>query len=173
MRIALKTWLFAACAIAGFGCTDGTKTQVLTGRLTTRDAVAVRAIDGTTIITAARVRSDGRFTLLLPANHHYRLEVLTPSGVHNLIGAKDGSYADVTFKVCEPQDPFDMGGMCDPNDPAQQNCQPDGVPGCDPMTDPNCTWCNDPTDPNCGGCDPMTDPNCGWMCPDPTDPNCG
>src|SRR5262245_22110444 len=162
MRTALTTWLVAA-AIAGYGCTQGDKTQVLTGRLTTHDAVAVRAIDGTTIVTAARVRSDGTFTLLLPKGHRYRLEVLTQSGVHNLVGTKDGTYADVAFKVCEPQDPFDMGGTCDPNDP--NGCKPDGtMPGCDPMSDPSCmNW-----PPPC----PSNDPNCGWPCMDPNDPNC-
>jgi hypothetical protein len=190
MRSDLRAYLFIACAIAGSACSGGEKTQVLIGRLSTPNAVAVRAVDGTTVVTAARVRSDGTFTLLLPAHHHYRLEVLSSSGVHNLIGAKDGGYADVTFRVCQPQDPFDMGGMCDPNDP--NSCKPEGAPVCDPVTDPSCSWCNDPSDPNCGGdtagcmdpiepsdpscnpppCDPLTDPSCEPPCMDPNDPAC-
>jgi hypothetical protein len=184
MKSALKAWLVAACAIAGAGCTSGDKTQVLTGRLTNRSAVAVRAIDGDTIVTAARVRSDGSFTLLLPAHHRYRLEVLTESGVHNIVGTKNGTISDLSFKVCEPEDPFDMGGMTEPGcDPmTDPNCgggtwpcdanDPDCKPWpCDPMTDPNCGQC-DPSDPTCGTCDPMTDPNCGGGCDPMADPNC-
>jgi hypothetical protein len=190
MKRALTAWLFAACAVAGFGCSDEAKTQVLTGRVSTQGAIAVRAVDGTTIITAARVRSDGTFTLSLPAGHRYRLEVLTSDGVHNVVATKSGTLSDITFKVCEPQPPWDMGGFgepgcdpmdpnsmcgdppppCDPNDP---DCKP--YP-CDPNTDPMCVPC-DPMDPTCGGttCDPMTDPNCQPPPPpcDPTtDPNC-
>jgi len=86
----LKAWLFATCAIAGFGCTSDPKTQLLTGKLSTTNAIAVRAVDGTTIVTAARVRTDGSFTLQLPAGHHYRLEVLTATGVHNIVATKNG-----------------------------------------------------------------------------------
>jgi hypothetical protein len=192
MRHAFKAWLFAVCAIAGFGCTEETKTQVLTGRVTTQGAIAVRAIDGDTIITAGRVRSDGTFTLSLPSGHRYRLEVLTSEGVHNVVATKSGELQDIAFKVCEPQPPFDMGGFgepgCDPMDPNGMGCDP--PPPCDP-NDPDCKpWpCDPTTDPNCGGggggcdpmtdpmcvpCDPMTDPNCGGgggTC-DPTDPNC-
>lgn len=197
MRTALTTWLAAACAVAGFGCTAPDKTQVLTGRVSTRDAVAVRAIDGTTIVTAGRVRSDGTFTLSLPKGHRYRLEVLTRSGVHNIIGTTSGT--DLSFKVCEPSDPFDMGGfgdmdcdpMTDPNckpeppqcDPGDPNCLPPMPWPCDPTTDPMCkcgpngegcgdgggTGGCDSTDPNCvpPPCDPAMDPNC---MPLPCDP---
>jgi hypothetical protein len=181
MKSAFSAWLFAACAIAAAGCTSDPKTQVLTGKLSsTQHAIAVRAVDGTTVITAARVRSDGSFTLQLPAGHHYRLEVLTANGVHNIVAAKNGSYADVAFSVCQPKDPFDMGGcgqgggggtMCAPNDPM---CTP--PPPCDPTTDPDCKPPCDPNDPTCTPpppCDPMTDPNCKPRPCDPsTDPNC-
>ncbi|HEY5951260.1 MAG TPA: hypothetical protein VIV40_37465 [Kofleriaceae bacterium] len=191
MRSALKAWLFATCAIAGFGCTEGGKTQVLTGRVTTQNAVAVRAIDGDTVITAGRVRSDGTFTLSLPAGHRYRLEVMTDGGVHNVVGVKDGALGDITFKVCDPQPPWDMGGFgepgCDPTDPNGMGCgdptpcdpnDPDCKPWpCDPTTDPMCPPPCDPmTDPNCGGgggggCD-STDPNCVPPCDPMTDPSC-
>ena len=201
MKSGLKAWL-VVCAIAGFGCTGADKTQVLTGRVTQQGAIAVRAIDGDTVITAGRVRSDGSFTLSLPAGHRYRLEVLTANGVHNIVGTKDGSLADLTFKVCQPQDPFDMGGFgepCDPTDPntmCEPGCDPTTDPNCwkcepdDPMcqptpcdqSDPNCTMCDpgdpncgggcDPTDPNCTKCDPMTDPTCGQPCDPNTDPMC-
>lgn len=177
MKSMLKAWLIAACAVAGVGCSDGDKTQVLTGRLTNRDAIAVRAIDGATIVTAARVRSDGSFTLLLPANHRYRLEVLTKGGVHNVVGTKYGALADITFKVCEPQDAFDMGGMNEPKcDPMDPSCGDGGT--CDPMSDPNCMPpCDPTTDPMCKGdplppCDPMTDPMCEPQPCDPNDPSC-
>jgi hypothetical protein len=171
MRSALTAWLAAACAAVGSGCTEPTKTQVLTGKVTTRDAIAVRAIDGTTVVTAARVRSDGRFTLQLPRGHRYRLEVLTGSGVHNVVRGAGGALGDLEFEVCEPTDPFDMGGF--------------GEPGCDPMTDPDCKPCG-PNDPNCmppPPCDP-NDPACIPPCDandpmcvppppcDPSDPNC-
>jgi hypothetical protein len=190
----LKAWLFAACAIAGFGCTDTDNTQVLTGRVTNHNAVAVRAIDGDTIITAGRVRTDGSFTLQLPAGHRYRLEVLTSDGVHNVVG-KGGTLGDLAFKVCQPTDPFDMGQFgepgCDPMDPnnkcddpapcdpmSDPNCGGGGGGGnCDPMSDPNCGWpCDPTTDPMCKPpCDPMTDPTCngGGTCDPMTDPNCG
>ena len=111
MKSAFSAWLFAACAIAAAGCTSDPKTQLLTGKLSsTQHAIAVRAVDGTTVITAARVRSDGSFTLQLPAGHHYRLEVLTASGVHNIVAAKNGSYADVTVSLdLSPQPYFARG----------------------------------------------------------------
>lgn len=192
MTSALKAWLVAAFAVAGFGCTEGSKTQVLTGRVSAQGAIAVRAIDGTTVITAGRVRSDGTFTLQLPAGHRYRLEVLTASGVHNVVATHSGVVADVRFKVCEPQPPHDMGGFgepgCDPMDPNSAGCgdppppcdpnDPDCKPyPCDPSTDPMCPPpCDPTTDPNCGTtCDPMTDPNCGGGggCDPMTDPSCG
>ena len=189
MKSPLKTWLVAACAIAGFGCTEGTTSQVLTGRVTTDGAIAVRAVDGDTVITAGRVRTDGSFTLSLPKGHRYRLQVLTTSGVQNMVGFKDSGLVDLAFEVCEPTDPFDMGGVgqpsCDPM--ANGMCVPcnAGDPGCgggtepwpcDPM-DPNSN-CEDPPppcqpgEPNCWPCDPMTDPTCGGQC-DPSDPSCG
>jgi hypothetical protein len=158
MKSALTAWLAAACAVVGSGCTEPTKTQVLTGKVTTRDAIAVRAIDGDTVVTAARVRTDGSFTLQLPAGHRYRLEVLTASGVHNVVRAGGGAFGDLAFQVCEPTDPFDMGGF--------------GEPGCDPMTDPECKPCG-PNDPNCvppPPCD-ANDPTCIPPC-DPNDPMC-
>ena len=59
--------LFAACAAAAVGCTGGDpETQVLTGTIHTSGALAVRAVTGDSVITAATVRSDGSFTLALP-----------------------------------------------------------------------------------------------------------
>ncbi|MBA3459823.1 MAG: hypothetical protein H0T46_07670 [Deltaproteobacteria bacterium] len=151
-------------------------------------------------MTAAQVRSDGSFTLALPAHKRYRLEVLTTSGVRHVLGHQSGAFTALSFQVCDPVDPWDVGGIgdgsmpgCDPGDP---NCAPPQP--CDP-TDPDCgTMCSDPSDPNCkpdpcadpmdpscggggGGCDPATgngmcclpgDPSCGTICTDPTDPNC-
>ncbi len=46
--------------------------------------IAVRAIDGQDVVTAAQVRSDGSFTLALPSGNRYRIEVLTAAGVKHL-----------------------------------------------------------------------------------------
>jgi len=176
MRFALAAWLLVVgAAVAEFGCTDNTKTQVVTGRVATQGAIAVRAVSGDTVVTAARVRTDGSFTLQLPAGRHYRLEVLTTTGVHHVVGISGGVFVDMSFKVCEPSAPFDLGGFanaCDPNDPMCVKCEPGdsncGAP-CDPMTDPTCAC--DPSDPTCVKCDP-SDPNCMPPPCDPSDPNC-
>jgi len=172
-----RAWLFAACAAAAVGCTAGDpETQVLTGTIQTSGALAVRAVTGDTVITAATVRSDGSFTLSLPVGQRYRLEVLTTSGVRHVVAAKNGTLTALSFKVCDPIGPFDVGGIgpdgmtggsgggtgggdgtCDPMDP---DCKPTPcAPG-----DPSCgTWpCMDPTDPS--------DPAC-WPC-QPGDPSC-
>jgi hypothetical protein len=157
-------------------------------------AVAVRAVSGDAVITAGRVHSDGSFTLSLPAGKAYRLEVLTASGVLPIVAS---STSDLAFRVCQPTDPWDMGGISasgggmgggnggpggmgsgggGPDCNGDPDCgQP---PSCDPMTDPNCMQppppCDPATDPNCmqpppPQCDPMTDPNC-WQPPPPCDP---
>lgn len=175
-----KAWLLAVCAVAGIGCTEHGSSggQVLTGRIRTSGALAVRAVSADSTVTAAQVRSDGSFTLALPAHKRYRLEVLTTSGVRHVLGHQSGGFTALSFQVCDPVDPWDVGGIgdgsmpgCDPGDP---KCAPPTP--CDP-TDPDCgTMCNDPSDPNCKPppCtgDPM-DPNCFPPCTDPTDPNCG
>jgi hypothetical protein len=66
-------WLVALCAVAGFGCAGDGKTQVLTGRVGTQGAIAVRAVVADSVVTAAQVRSDGSFTIALPAGRDYRL----------------------------------------------------------------------------------------------------
>ncbi len=193
-----KAWLLAVCAMAGIGCSESSPTQVLTGRFTTSGALAVRAVTSDSTVTAAQVRSDGSFTLALPTGKRYRLEVLTTSGVRHVLSQKSGGLTALSFEVCQPVDPWDVGtvgnGMdpngggggtpCnDPNDPMckctdpmtgqmDPNCEP--PPPCDPM-DPNCTpGCADPTDPNCDpGCTGPNDPNCQPPPPcDPMDANC-
>jgi hypothetical protein len=196
----LRVWLLAACAVA-FGCSERSN-QVLTGHVdTTQDAVAVRAVSGDAVVTAAAVRSDGSFTLVLPAGTNYRLELLTRTGaVKHLAASASGQLREVAFKVCAPVDPYDMGGVGDPGKYGGTDCQPgdpnckcdpnNGTcpppPKCDPTTDPKCPPppppCSDPSDPNCK-CDPSNGtvcppPSCGGPneppCPcDPTkDPNC-
>jgi hypothetical protein len=176
-------------AAAAAGCADPPSTQVLTGHVTTSGALAVRALSNGTVVTAARVRSDGSFTLSLPAGTHYQLQVLTGSGVQHVL---DGHSAALAFDVCQPTDPFDLGGMgegggmgsgsggcgtpppmCDPSTGA--NCDP--PPMCDPMTDPMCV---PPPPPDCDAsgncmCDPSTGANCDPpppMCDPMTDPMC-
>lgn len=179
--------LLLAAAAAAAGCADQPSTQVLTGHVTTSGALAVRALSNGTVVTAARVRSDGSFTLSLPAGTHYQLQVLTGSGVQHVL---DRHSAALAFDVCQPTDPFDLGGMgegggmgsgsggcgtpppmCDPS--TGSNCDP--PPMCDPMTDPMCV----PPPPVCDAsgncmCDPTTEADCPLPpppCPDPMDPS--
>jgi len=184
-RARRRAWLAALWGAAfGFGCTgEGSSSQVLTGRIDTTGVVAIRAVSGDDVVTAARVDSDGSFRIALPAGARYRLEVLTSSGVKQVLSHHDGSWRGLEFKVCVPTDPFDVGGignsneMCDPSDP---NCTPcgDPPPCTDPM-DPNCKppeppppSCGGPNEPPCPTCmDPM-DPNCQPPPCDPTDPTC-
>jgi hypothetical protein len=168
---------------------------VLTGRLdATQDAVAIRAVVGDEVATAAQVRSDGSFTLGVPAGESYRLEVLTRSGGVKQLAARDGTrLVGVTFRVCAPVEPFDFGPMGgggssgdpgpggggssgDPGPGGGGGGSP-GNPGCDDPPPP--PWpCTDPADPDCPqqpppcgpnepGCDDPPPPPC-----DPADPNC-
>ena len=178
----------AICAITGFGCggtSSAPTTQVITGTITTANAIAVRAVVGTQVVTAGQVRSDGSFVLSLPAGQRYRLEVLDTNGVHHLVTRTGTTYADVAFTVCQPGPPHVCGGIgtgdpsgggsgstpgCDPTTGA--NCGPDGGPQ-PPKCDPNDPSCTPPPPPP--GCDPTTDPNCAPpppKCTDPTDPAC-
>ena len=170
-----KVWLMAFCAVAGIGCSDGGGSQVLTGRITTSGALAVRAVTADSTVTAAQVRSDGSFSLALPAGKRYRLEVLTTSGVRHMYSQKTSGLTALSFKVCEPVDPWDIGTVGNGTDPSSGGGG--GDTPCDPA-DPNCTppdMCTDPADPSCGPpkCMDPTDPNCMPPPPcDPTDPNC-
>lgn len=185
-RFASRAMLLAL--VLGAGCTSDPSQQVLTGRVTTSGAIAVRAVSGSQVVTATQVRSDGSFTLALPADGvRYRLEVLTTSGVRHVFSSANGSLADLTFRVCQPTDPYDMGGIGgDPGTGTGGGMGEPGWPGCD-QTDPNCQPtkpcdvengcppCMDPTDPNCGGttCGPNEEcPSDPPPCSDPMDPNC-
>jgi hypothetical protein len=144
---------------------------VLTGRIDTTGVVAIRAVSGDDVVTAAQVSSDGSFRIALPSGAKYRLEVLTSSGVKQMIKHRSGGWSTLEVTVCAPQAPFDLGGIGDSNTM------------CDPMTDPNCTPgcgdpppppppCMDPMDPNCQPCTNPMDPSCQPPCMDPMDPNC-
>src|SRR4051812_13060283 len=101
MRSKLRPCLLALCA-AAFGCTDGgSKTQVLTGKVTRTGAVAVRVISDGNVVTAGRIRSDGSFTLSVPAGVHYRLEVLTANGVQHVMGHDGSAVKEIAFSVCQ------------------------------------------------------------------------
>jgi hypothetical protein len=194
MTRSLASGLLAALVATAIGCTQGTPNQVLTGKVTTSDAVAVRAISGTDIITAGRVHSDGSFKLELPAGKQYRLEVLTSGGVARPILEHEGAAAkNLAFQVCHASTPYDMGGvgggmgsgsgsggMCPPpTPPCDSTMDPNCPTPCDATMDPNCPPppppC-DPTDPMC--CDPTTMTNCPPPPPPPpqcnpnTDPMC-
>lgn len=200
-RARRQAWLVALWGAAlGFGCTDTGQTQVLTGRIDTTGVVAIRAVSGDDVVTAAPVTSDGSFRIALPSGARYRLEVLTSSGVKQVIEHRSGGWSTLELKVCVPQAPFDLGGvgnsneMCDPmtdpsckppcgdppppppcTNPMDPNCQP---PGCGGPNEPPCPNCMDPTDPNCK---PPEPPSCGGPneppcppppCMDPNDPMC-
>jgi hypothetical protein len=157
-------------AAFGFGCSGGeSSSQVLTGRIDATGVVAVRAVSGSDVVTAAQVNSDGTFRLALPAGSRYRLEVLGADGVKEVVAHAGGTWKGLEFGVCVPKDPFELGTIGNSND---MNCDP-MEPGCKPCgdgpTDPP-PMCNDPMDPNCG-CKP--DGTCPPPpCMDPMDPNC-
>lgn len=196
-RARRRAWLAALWGAAfglGFGCNDaGSSSQVLTGRIdTTMGVVAIRAVSGDAVVTAAEVQRDGRFRIALPAGETYRLEVLTNGGVKQVLAHQGGTWKGLETKVCIPTAPFDMGSlgdsgtMCDPMDPNCGGCGGDLPPQCDPMDpkydpmDPNCKppeppppSCGGPNEPPCPQCmDPM-DPNCKpEPCTNPMDPGC-
>lgn len=183
MMTARRFLVLALLTAAGCAADDAGKTQVITGRVASTDAVGVRAVSGSETITAASIRADGSFTLQLPAGKQYRLEVLTKSGVQDLVAQKAGAWGAVTFKVCTPTDPYDMGGVGEPGtsgdgNPGQPDemCPDPGAPNCgwpdpEPCTNADGSPCDPPTptDP----CEGTNDPNCNPMCPDPAAPNCG
>ena len=171
--------IITTVALAGAitACTEEPATQVLTGRIaTTQGAVAIRAVSDGDVVTAGRVRSDGSFTLVLPAGSRYRLEVMTSAGVKNVVSRSGAGLKDLVFKVCTPTAPFDVGGIGGISEPGEPGCLADGTcpPPCDPSTDPYCEPpppppCG-PNDPSCAPCDP-TDP--ATACPPPPPPPCG
>jgi hypothetical protein len=170
------------CVLAA--CSGDPADQVLTGRIASEGALAVRAVSGDKIVSVAPIRSDGSFTLAVPTGN-YRLEVLTERGIKHVVGS---DRHHLVLAVCDPGAPFDFGGVGDPGmchpdgtcdppcDPTDPNCQPPRP--CDPMSDPTC-GCDAggtcppppcmPGDPNC--CDPATGENCPPKC-EPGDPNC-
>ena len=148
---------FCALALAvAAGCSTTPDDQVIAGNVTTSGALAVRAISDGNVVTAARVRSDGSFTLSLPALTQFQLEVLTRAGVQHVI---DTHAAVLAFRVCAPTAPYDLGGMGHGS----------GSGGCDqppPMCDPATGMCCDANGNCMPECDPMSDPNC-WPPPPP------
>jgi hypothetical protein len=191
-RARRRAWLLAMWGAAfGFGCSDGEpSSQILTGRIDTTGVMAIRAVSGDDVVTAAKIESDGRFRIALPAGAKYRLEVLTSSGVKQLLAHDDGSWKGLVVKVCAPTEPFDLGGVGDPGtmcDPMDPSCKPDcgddppPPPPCGGPNQPPCPTCMDPMDPDCKPPEPPPPPPCGGMgeppcpeepCMDPTDPNC-
>ena len=180
-----RAWFLAICAVAGMGCTESSSTQVLTGRVTTSGALAVRAVTDDSTVTAAQVRSDGSFTLALPAGAHYRLEVLTTSGVRHVLSHKGAALSALSFDVCQPTDPFDCGGIGDGSTSGGGMGSGGGGGGMQPPCDAsgNCPPppCTDPSDPNCmpppctdpsGVCPPPTCDPADAMCPPPPPPPC-
>jgi hypothetical protein len=137
-----QRWEFlpALCVTLWAGCANPASTQVISGRIAASDsALAVRALDDDTVVTAAQVRSDGSFTLALPRGSQYRLEVLTAGGVKHLALPNGGQFDELTFKVCQPAAPWDVGVIASP--PQVGNVGG----GCDPATDPLCKCAPDGT----------------------------
>ena len=188
-RARRRAWLAAIFGAAfSFGCNDtDSSSQVLTGRIDTTGVVAIRAVSGDDVVTAAQIESDGSFRIALPAGAKYRLEVLTAGGVKQVLKHDGGTWKGLELKVCVPKDPFDLGKvgdsgtMCDPTDPSCKTpCGDDPPPPCMDPTDPGCKPtepppppCGGPNEPPCPQCmDPM-DPNCKPPpCTDPMDPSC-
>ena len=175
----------ATCGL--LACADGPETQVITGRISSSDATAVRAIDGDGVITAAAVARDGSFELALPASANYRLDVLTSSGVKRLYANGSAGLHELTFQICRAGKPWDVGAVkpsggeetaCTP-DPMDPKCAPP-TPSCSDPKDPKCAPptppCSDPKDPKCAPpppCSDPKDPTCAPpSCPDPKNPTC-
>src|SRR5438067_11376559 len=104
MKSSITPWLVAMGVAAG--CSGTPDTQVITGKVTSSGAIAVRAVSGDSVVTAGRIRSDGTFTVAIPTGTAYRLELLTSSGVKPVLGR---GYAALEFSVCAPTQPFDCG----------------------------------------------------------------
>ena len=178
--------VLALCSGALVACAGGTDTQVLTGRVdTSKGALAIRAVSADDVVTATPVRTDGSFRLTLPAGTTYRLEVLTRHGVKNIVRRSGNVLRDLSFKVCQPVDPYDIGGVGDPMTDGLCNAGDPNCTPCDPATGMDCEQPLPPTcepmDPNCacdivapdGTCCQANDPSCGPLpCMDPGDPNC-
>jgi hypothetical protein len=187
-----KTWLAALAVAAGCGTTD--PTQVLTGKVdATAEVIAVRAVDGTRVVAAAQIADDSSFALAVPAGT-YELEMLTRTGVRPLVTSRDGSLAALTFQVCRPGAPWNIGNVGDPsggngpgngggngsNGGGSGGPPPPPPPGCgSDNSGPNCP---PPPPPSCGpngsdcpppppGCGPND--NTGSDCPPPPPPTCG
>ncbi|HSN24964.1 MAG TPA: hypothetical protein VLT45_01730, partial [Kofleriaceae bacterium] len=150
----LSALLVALAAAAG--CSTSPSTQVVTGTITGSSALAIRAVSNGETVTAARVRSDGTFTLSLPAGMQYELHVLTATGVEHVLDSHAGPLA---FRVCAPRGPFDLGHLGHVgHGHASGGGTGSGSGGCDQPPPP----CDPATDPSCPPpmCDPSTDPNC-------------
>jgi hypothetical protein len=135
--------MMSMIALGWCGCaaTSSPTTQVVTGTVSASDAIAVRAVVDDQVVTATQVRSDGSFSLSLPAGKAYRLEVLSSLGVQHV---RQATGADLKFRVCVPGDPWNVGTV-GPNS-GDGSGRPPGGPG-------------GPGDGSCGG--PPPPPNGG------------
>jgi hypothetical protein len=177
-----KMWVAALAVAAGCGTTD--PTQLLTGKVdTTADAIAVRAVDGTRVVAAAEIADDSSFALAVPAGT-YQLEMLTRTGVRTLLTSSGGGYAALTFQVCSPGAPWNIGQVGNPggNLGSGSGQPPPPPPGCDNNTGSNCPP-PPPPPPGCGPDSNGSDQSCpppgcdangsGQNCPPPPPPMCG
>ena len=182
-------WL-ASIALGVVGCAgSGDTQQVLTGNVgSTADAIAIRAVTGTSVVAAAEVASDGSFTLAVPVGH-YRLEMLTASGVRPVVVSKAGVVEQLAFRVCVPGGPWGLGTIG--GDPTAggaggpQGCDPSTGSACPPPPPPGCIdangnvgsgsdcppppppWCDPSTGSACPPPPPWCDPSTGSACPPP------
>jgi hypothetical protein len=180
--------LFLALIACG---TTSPSTQTVTGSITATDAMAVRAIAGSSVVAATSLASDGSFALALPSGSTYRLELVTAAGgVEPVYADASGVYRDLTFRVCQPGAPIDLGrigshqeagGGSGSGSGSGSGCGPGGGMGGHGGCDADPTTCGPPPgDPPCMGSGsdaslcmpPDGDPG---MCPDhpPGDIGCG
>ena len=109
----MTNWRWLVPLALAAGCTGSGATQVLEGHLSGSGSV-VRAVSGDSVIAATQVKSDGAWTLALPPGEAYRLEVLTANGtVHSVVARDGGGARALSFRVCVPQDPYDVGSVGD------------------------------------------------------------
>nr|HEX4314109.1 hypothetical protein [Kofleriaceae bacterium] len=137
---------------------------MLTGSVgSTADAIAVRAVTGTTVVAAAQIASDGTFTLEVPAGS-YRLEMLTASGVKPVVISKNGALEQLAFRVCQPGGPWGMGsiGAGGGGSAGDSSGIDDPPPGCNNADGTPGSDCGPPQPP--GGCDSS---GAGSACPPP------
>lgn len=110
MRILAATSLTIALAACS---TSGSDPQIITGRVDRASFPApvdqvIAVANGKTVATAA-LGDQGDFTLALPANASYRIELTSASQRTGLVAPRATGAIDTTFTVTGSAAPFDLG----------------------------------------------------------------